>query len=155
MPGTIEDAKIAIMNSSPESVVMLGTDSIRRRKSKDRWYATYSTVVILHHDGNHGAALYELRTEMDDFPLPNGKPNVKQRMLNEVMLTVQVGLDIVEAIGKRKFHIDIDINSDERHKSQAALREARGYIVGTFGQEPRWKPHGIAATHGADHLVRR
>jgi len=147
MAGTIEQAKEAIMNSSPETAIYLGTDSIRHRKN-GRFFATYSTVVIVHVDGKHGCKLYEVRHVMEDYG------NIKQRMLNEVMYTVDVGTQIVDFIGDRKFEIHIDVNKDPKHKSNVALQEARGYILGTFGIDPIFKPDALAATHGADHLVR-
>lgn len=148
MVGTIEEAKAAIAASSPESCVYLGTDSIRYR-TKGQWMARYTTVVILHIDGGKGCKLFENTVTMPDYG------NVKQRMLNEVAFTVQHGSEIVDYIGDRKFEIHIDVNPDPRHKSNAALSEARGYIIGTFGFEPKFKPDSLAATHGADHLVRR
>jgi predicted RNase H-related nuclease YkuK (DUF458 family) len=147
MPGTIEEAKKAIAESSPESAVYLGTDSIRFTK-KGQKYARYTTIVVLHIDGNHGCRLFENTVVLPDYN------SIKQRMLNEVMFTVEHGMEIVDYIGGRPFEIHIDVNKDERHKSNVALKEARGYILGSFGIEPKFKPDAQAATHGADHLVR-
>lgn len=152
MPGTIEEAKQAIATSSPESRIYLGTDSLRYSKG-GRKFARYTTVIVLHVDGNRGGKLFEHTTTMEDYG------SLKQRMLNEVMLTVQHGLEIVDYVGDRDFSIHIDINSNARYASHVALKEARGYILGTFGFEPQFKIDGggntPAATTVADHLVRR
>ena len=151
MPGTIEEAKVAIAESSPESRIYLGCDSIRfskRVNNRKVWYARYSTVVILHVDGNHGCKLFHRIDTLPDYG------SIKQRMLNEVMFAVEIGSDVIEHVGDRHFSIHIDVNQDERHKSHAALSEARGWVLGTLGIEPVFKPDSLAASHAADHLVR-
>lgn len=150
--GTIEEAKEAIANSSKESCVYIGCDSVRfpKRNSKGEkvWYARYTTVVILHINGKNGGRVFQHTETIPDYGV------IRQRMMTEVGYVVQVGLELADYIGDRKFEIHLDINGDERHASNVALKEARGYILGTFGFEPKFKPDAPAATHGADHVVR-
>lgn len=155
--GTLAEARDAIVNSSKESCVYIGCDSVRFKKKidgKTQWFARYTTIVVLHYDGCHGARLFQNTETIRDFGADDPKKAVRLRMMTEVGYVVQAGLELVDAIGDRKFEIHLDINNDERHASHTALKEARGYILGTFGIEPKFKPDAPAATHGADHIVR-
>ena len=148
---TIEEAKAAIIASSPESSVYVGCDSIRYSKKvndKKQWFARYCTVIIVHKDSSHGSCMYhDVITEPD-------YGSIKQRMLREVSFAVQHALDILPYVGNRRMEVHIDINSDAKYKSNTALKEAIGYVYGTLGFEPKYKNQSWAATHCADHLVR-
>jgi predicted RNase H-related nuclease YkuK (DUF458 family) len=147
MSKPIKDARQAIIDSSPTSAVYLGCDSIRSKKN-GVWYAKYSTVVIIHKDGCHGGTIFHDSVEMRDYG------NIRQRMLNEVAFAVQHATDIIDVIGERHFEIHLDINPDPKYKSNAALKEAMGWVRGQFGDVVKCKPDGFAATHAADHMVR-
>lgn len=147
MATPISEARQAIIDSSPDDAVYIGCDSIRFKKH-GVWYARYATVIILHKQGSKGGRMfYDIQT-MPDYG------SIKQRMLNEVAFAVQHASDIVDVVGDRPFAIHLDINPDPRHKSSVALKEAQGYVLGTFGFPPKFKPEAFAATHCSDHLVR-
>lgn len=143
----IEEAKKAILESSPESSVYIGCDSIRFKKNK-QWYAKYSTVIIVHKDSKHGCTLYHESVDMPDYG------NLKQRLLNEVNLAVQAASEILDVLGDRRLEIHLDINPNPKHKSSVAVKEALGWVRGSLGIEAKIKPYGFAATHAADHVVR-
>lgn len=143
----IEEAKQAILDSSPQSSVYIGCDSIRFRKNK-QWYAKYSTVVILHVDTNKGGRIFHASVDMPDYG------NLKQRLLMEVQLAVSTATEIVDVIGDRHFEIHLDINPNPNHKSSVAVKEALGWVKGSLGMDAKIKPHSFAATHAADHVVR-
>lgn len=143
----IEDAKQAILESSPQSSVYIGCDSIRFRKN-NQWHARYSTVVILHMDSKHGCRLFHDTVDMPDFG------NLKQRLLNEVQMAVMAATEIIEVLGDRHMEIHLDINPDPKHKSSVAVREALGWVKGSLGLDAKIKPASFAATHAADHAVR-
>lgn len=147
MATPISEARQAIIDSSPDDAVYIGCDSIRFKKH-GVWYARYATVIILHKQGSKGGRMfYDIQT-MPDYG------SIKQRMLNEVAFAVQHASDIVDVVGDRQFAIHLDINPNPRHKSSVALKEAQGYVMGTFGFPPKFKPEAFAATHCSDHLVR-
>jgi predicted RNase H-related nuclease YkuK (DUF458 family) len=147
MASPISDARQAIIDSRPDDNVYVGCDSIRFKKH-GIWYARYATVIILHKEGSKGGRMfYDIQT-MPDYG------SIKQRMLNEVAFAVQHASDVIDVIGDRHFEIHIDINRSPKHKSNVALKEAAGYVLGTFGFEPKFKPESWAATHCSDHLVR-
>ena len=143
----IEAAREEIMNSSETSSVLIGCDSLRFKKNKI-FHANYSIVVILHKDSKHGAQLFHFTESFPDYG------SMKQRLMTEVGYAVRAGTDLLDVIGKRPFEIHIDINTNPKHKSNIAMKEAVGYVQGTFGFMPILKPASLAATHGADHIVR-
>jgi predicted RNase H-related nuclease YkuK (DUF458 family) len=51
--------------------------------------------------------------------------------------------------------IHLDLNPSPNHKSNIAVKEAIGWVRGSFGFDPMIKPESFAATHAADHAVRK
>jgi len=144
----LEDAKEAIRNSSLHSSVYIGGDSIRFKRA-GRWFARYSTVVILHIDSNRGCKLFHTTEVQQDWG------NMKQRLLTEVMNTVSVALELLDDIGERHLEIHLDLNKNAKHKSNIAVKEALGYVSGNLpGVIVKIKPHAFAASCSADHVVR-
>lgn len=143
----IEEAIEAIKKSSKESSIYVGTDSIRFKKN-GTWNARYSTVIILHMDSKHGCKLFHETLTMPDYG------NLKQRLLNEVSFAVDAASKIIDVIEDRHLEIHLDINKSPKHKSNVAIKEALGYVLGSFGFEPKFKPEAFAATHAADQAVR-
>ena len=143
----IEQAKQAILESSPSSSVYIGCDSIRFRKN-NMWYAKYSTVVIVHMDSKKGCKLFHESVDMPDYG------NIKQRLLMEVQLAVTTATDVLDVLGERHMEIHLDINPNPAHKSNVAVKEALGWVKGSLGLDAKIKPSAFAATHAADHAVR-
>lgn len=143
----IEQAKQAILDSSPQSSVYIGCDSIRFRKNKI-WYAKYSTVVIVHMDSKHGCRLFHESVDMPDYG------NLKQRLLTEVQMAVSTATEVLDVLGDRHMEIHLDINPNPQHKSSVAVKEALGWVKGSLGLDAKIKPSSFAATHAADHAVR-
>lgn len=143
----IEEAKQAILDSSPESSVYIGCDSIRFKKNK-MWYAKYSTVIIVHMDSKRGCKLFHESVDMPDFG------NLKQRLLNEVQMAVNTATEILDVLGDRHMELHLDINPNPKHKSSIAIKEALGWVKGSLGLDAKVKPASFAATHAADHAVR-
>jgi predicted RNase H-related nuclease YkuK (DUF458 family) len=143
----IEQAKAAILESSEQSSIYIGCDSIRFHKN-EQWYAKYSTVVIVHMDSKHGCKLFHESIDMPDYG------NLKQRLLMEVQMAVSVATEIIEIVGNRHIEIHLDINPNPKHKSSIAVKEALGWVKGSLGLDAKIKPSSFAATHAADHAVR-
>lgn len=142
-----EEAKRAILESSPHSSVYVGCDSIRFKKN-GMWHAKYSTVIILHMDSRNGCKLFHESTDMPDYG------NLKQRLLTEVQFAVMAASEIIDVLGDRHMEIHLDINPNPKHKSNVAVKEALGWVRGSLGLEAKIKPASFAATHAADHAVR-
>ena len=142
-----EEAKQAILSSSPQSSVYVGCDSIRFKK-KNQWYAKYSTVIILHMDSKKGCRLFHQSVDMPDYG------NLKQRLLMEVQLAITAATEVIDVLGNRHMEVHLDINPDPKHKSNVAVKEALGWVKGSLNIDAKIKPMSFAATHCADHLVR-
>lgn len=147
------NAKQAIIESSQESSVYIGADSIRYKKKnkktgENEWWAKHCVVVVVHTDTKKGCKLFHRVFDERDFG------GIKQRMLTEVNYATQCASEIVDVIGNRSFQIHLDINPDPRHKSSVAVKEALGWVKGMFGIDAMIKPQSWAATHAADHVVR-
>jgi len=97
-----EEAKQAILSSSPQSSVYIGCDSIRFRKNK-QWYAKYSTVIIVHMDSKKGCRLFHESVDMPDYG------NLKQRLLMEVQLAVAAATEVIEVLGDRHMEVHLDM----------------------------------------------
>ena len=144
----LEAAKLAIEQSSQQSSVYVGCDSIRHRKKDKQWYAKYSTVIIVHMDSNKGCRLFYDTVDLPDYG------NLKQRLLMEVQLAVAAATEIIDVLGDRHLEIHIDVNPNPKHKSNVAVKEALSWVKGSLNIDAKIKPHSFAATHAADHAVR-
>lgn len=148
----ISEAVEAIKDSSPESTIYVGCDSIRgkvKRKS-DEFYTRYSVVVIIHINSKNGGKIFPFTMSVKDH---GKKDNLKMRLLQEVDLATSVATEIVDHLGRRRMEVHIDVNPDEKHASSVAVKEALGWSRG-LGFDTKIKPEGWAATHCADHAVR-
>lgn len=143
-----DEAIKAISKSSSDSSVYVGCDSVCFKKA-GKWYARYATVVIVHHATRHGASIYHNVEVWPDYAR-----SIKQRMMNEVMFASNAAAEIVEHLEGRHMEIHLDINPNPKHKSNVAMREAIGYIMGNNGQKPVLKPDAWAASHASDHCAR-
>ena len=47
----------------------------------------------------------------------------------------------------------MDINTDPMEGSSCVAQQAAGYVLGVTGIEPKLKPEGFAASHGADGVA--
>lgn len=143
-----DEAREAILNSSPESAVYIGADSIRHKRKDGRWWARYSVVVLVHMNSKNGCKMFHETYEEPDYG------GMKQRLLNEVNYAIMCATELLDAIGDRPYSIHLDLNSNPNHKSNVAVKEALGWVKGALGIDAVIKPNAFAATHAADHAVR-
>lgn len=139
--------KDLIFNSSTESSVYIGCDSIRRKLFDDKWIAKYCVVAVLHFDSCRGAKIFHYSVTEQDFG------NLYMRLLREVSLAVQAAEMIAPFLNGKNMEIHLDINPDKRYASSVAVKEALGWVAGQ-GFNAKIKPDGWAATHAADHMVK-
>ena len=104
---------------------------------------SYATVIVLYVPGHGGHVLYERDRKKREI-------SNAARLLNEVSRA-----DMLKAGGVGKVdYIDIDINPDDRYKSNGVYAAAVGMVRG-MGYECRCKTLGAAATYCADRVARR
>jgi len=149
-----------IRNSHPESIIMFGCDSTRH-ETKGKASATYATVVCIRNaSGPEGDIIYRgckvfgAIERMPDYGkvISSGKiANLKMRLMQEVTFVLEAFEIFYHTLDGRHFEIHLDINSKEDTASNAALKEARGYVMGmTGGIAPEFKPNALAASFAAD-----
>ena len=146
----LEEVRKFITDSSEESKIYIGSDSSRFRKN-GRWYAEYTTVVVIHINGKNGCKVFGRVDIEEDYDQKKDKP--RMRMMNEAIRAAQLYLDLEEAIEYRDCQIHLDINPDEKHGSSVALKEAIGYVTAITRVVPMVKPQAFAASYGADRFT--
>lgn len=146
------EVKNFLQNTSTESSVYLGCDSMRLKK-RGNWFALYTVVIVVHKDSKHGAKLFGYNVLEPDFEKNPGRPMM--RMMNEAYKVAELYTILEdELIPLDTVEIHLDINPSEVHGSSVAVKAASGYILGTCGIEPKVKPEAFAASYAADRMVR-
>lgn len=129
----------AIQESSMATKVYVGADSKRVKKK-----VVYVTVVVLHFDGNKGGKIFK------EISVEPWYGNIKGRLMNEVYKAIGVAYQLTDHLEGRPFEIHLDLNPDPKHKSNVAVKEAVGYVLGTFGFKPKLKPEAWCGSAVAD-----
>ena len=131
--------------------VCIGTDSqvktcpnIKDGRGKETEFAT---VIVFVRKGK-GAFMY-IHNETTKRKMP-----IKERMLDEVARSIDVAYSLCQLF--IAFNVDMevhaDINTNPNFKSNDALKEAMGYILG-MGFAFKAKPHAFASSQCADKMV--
>lgn len=149
-----------IRDSHPESIVMIGCDSVRK-EIRRKAFATYATVICIRKaEGGgiyRGCKVFGGSCKLPDYGvvLKSGKiANLKARLMQEVAFALEAFEQVYEAIEDREWEIHLDINSRDNTESHVALQEARGYVMGmTGGRCPEFKPNSLAASFAADQVA--
>lgn len=144
-----EQVKVLLRSLNSETKIYFGCDSIRF-KIKGRWYAEYTTVLVVHKNGRHGCKIFAQVDREQDFDKKASRPF--NRMMNEAMRVAELYLefeDIVYDFGL-EHEIHLDINKDDIHGSSVAVKAASGYVQGTCNVIPILKPSAYAASYAAD-----
>ncbi len=147
----LDEVRDFIQTTSETTKIYIGSDSARFRDKSEVWHAEYATVIVVHYDGNRGCKVFGQLTTERDYDQKKDRPRV--RLMNEVMKTAQMYVDLEEAIGDRHVEIHLDINPDEKHGSSCVISEAVGYIKGYCNVIPFVKPQAFAASIAADRLL--
>ena len=146
----IEKLKTFIKSQSPDSKIYIGCDSFCHKKGDGKWYASYTTVVVVHMNGRNGCRVFG---NIDTEPVyDKNKSRPALRLMNEVYRAVQMMQELIDAIDDREVELHLDINPNKMHGSSCVVDQAIGYVRGVAGVDPKVKPDGWAATHAADHF---
>jgi predicted RNase H-related nuclease YkuK (DUF458 family) len=137
-------------NSSPSTKIYIGSDSTRH-KTKGVWMADYTTVVVFHIDGNKGCKIFGQVESERDYDQKKNKPSM--RLMNEVIRTANMYLELEDAFDGRQVQIHMDISADKLHGSSCVINEAIGYIRGTCNIDPLVKPDAFCASYAADRYT--
>jgi predicted RNase H-related nuclease YkuK (DUF458 family) len=125
-----------------ELKVCIGTDSQVKGK-----YIEFATVIVFIRKGKGGFMYFlpEINTQ---------KMSVKQRMLLEVAKSIDIAYELCKIFTAYGVDMEVhaNINTNPNFKSNDALKEAMGYIMG-MGFSFRAKPYAFASSSCANKVV--
>jgi len=122
--------------------VCIGTDSQVKGKETE-----FATVIVFIRKGKGGFMyIYNETTQQ--------KMSIKQRMLMEVSKSIEIAYALCQlfTIYNVDMEVHADINTNPNFKSNDALKEAMGYIMG-MGFVFKAKPHAFASSCCANKVV--
>ncbi len=147
----IDVAEVAefIAGQGPNTRIYLGADS-ERFKERRVWWAEYTTVVVVHINGNNGCRIFGEIDRERDYDQRADRPSM--RLMNEVYRVSELFQRLAPVLVDRPVEVHLDINPDELHGSSCVVSQAIGYIRGTCNVMPMVKPFAFAASYAADRL---
>ena len=138
----VKDAIVREQNAGYRLKICVGSDS---QAYQD--HIAYATVVVVLREGKGGFMF--IRNLKG-----NTKIGIKERMLKEVAMSVEVAYAICNIL--EAYHVELevhaDINTDPKFQSNVALKDAMGYILG-MGFVFKAKPEAFASSCCADKAV--
>jgi len=122
--------------------VYIGTDSQVKRKTID-----FATVIVFLREKKGGFMF--IHKEKVEYLM-----SIKERMLLEVQKSIEIAYTLCPLLEHHQIDLEIhaDINTNPNFKSNVALNEAMGYILG-MGFVFRAKPESFASTSCANKQV--
>ena len=125
-----------------EMKVCIGTDSQVKSKVTE-----FATVIVFIRKGKGGFMYIH-------NDITKQKMSIKQRMLMEVGKSIEVAYTLCNVFSRFSVDMEVhaDINTNPNFKSNDALKEAMGYIVG-MGFAFKAKPEAFASSNCANKVV--
>jgi predicted RNase H-related nuclease YkuK (DUF458 family) len=122
--------------------VCIGTDSQVKGKETE-----FATVIVFIRKGKGGFMYIHNETTKQ-------KMSIKQRMLMEVSKSIEIAYALCRLFTVYNVDMEVhaDINTNPNFKSNDALKEAMGYIMG-MGFVFKAKPHAFASSSCANKVV--
>lgn len=138
----VEEATIREQNLGHQLKVCIGSDSHVYGNE-----IQYATAIVFVRKGKGAFTFIRKQKEFQ-------KISIKERMLNEVNKSVEIAYRIFEILEKYNVEMEVhaDINTDPDFKSNIALKDAMGYILG-MGYVFKAKPYAFASSNCADMMV--
>lgn len=122
--------------------VCIGTDSQVKGENTE-----FATAIVFIRKGNGGFMYLNNEVTCE-------KMSIKQRMITEVSKSIEVAYHLCNVFTNHNIDMEVhvDINTNPIYKSNAALKEAIGYITG-MGFSFKAKPHAFASSCCANKVV--
>ncbi|MBK7292082.1 MAG: ribonuclease H-like YkuK family protein [Chitinophagaceae bacterium] len=122
--------------------VCIGTDS--QVKGKDTEFAT---VIVFLREGHGGFMFIHNEKTKHQY-------SIKERMLMEVAKSIEIAYELCNlfTVYNVEMEVHADINTNPQFKSNDALKEAMGYILG-MGFAFKAKPEAFASSSCANKVV--
>jgi uncharacterized protein len=138
----VEEAIIKETNAGYKLKVCIGTDSQVRGDETE-----FATVIVFLRE-KHGGFMYICNDKTKQ------KHSIKERMLVEVAKSIEIAYELCDLFNIYDVDMEVhaDINTNPQFKSNEALREAMGYILG-MGFAFKAKPEAFASSSCANKIV--
>jgi uncharacterized protein len=138
----VEEAIVRETNAGFHLKVCIGTDSQVRANDTE-----FATVIVFLRE-KHGGFMF-ICNEKTRHPF-----TIKERMLAEVARSIEIAYELCDLFNEYDVDMEVhaDINTNPQFKSNEALREAMGYIMG-MGFAFKAKPDAFASSCCADKMV--
>ncbi len=107
----------------------------------------FATVVVFLREKKGGYILFSKEKSINNM-------SVRERMIKEVSYSVQLAYSLCSLLDRYDVGLEVhaDINTDPAFKSNTALKDAMGYILG-MGFVFKAKPEAFASSYCADRVV--
>ena len=138
----VADAIVLEAEKGTKLKVCIGTDS--QVKGDDTEFAT--VIVFLREHNGGFMYIHNEKTKT--------KYHIKERMLVEVAKSIEIAYELCDLFIEHQVEMEVhaDINTNPQFKSNDALKEAMGYILG-MGFAFKAKPEAFASSCCADKAV--
>ena len=122
--------------------VCIGTDSQVKGKETE-----FATVIVFLREGHGGFMFIHNEKTRQQF-------TIKERMLMEVAKSIEIAYELCNLFTVYNVDMEVhaDINTNPQFKSNDALKEAMGYILG-MGFAFKAKPEAFASSSCANKIV--
>lgn len=122
--------------------VCIGSDSQVRGS-----HTEFATVIVFLREKKGGFMFIQNEKSHQKY-------SIKERMLEEVSRSIQIAYSLCDLLDEYDVDLEVhaDINTNPHFKSNPALREAMGYILG-MGFAFKAKPEAFASSCCADKVV--
>lgn len=122
--------------------VCIGTDSQVKGKETE-----FATVIVFLREGHGGFMFIHNEKTIHKY-------SIKERLLVEVAKSIEIAYELCDLFTLYDVDMEVhaDINTNPQFKSNEALREAMGYILG-MGFAFKAKPEAFASSSCANKVV--
>ena len=122
--------------------VYIGTDSQVKQNLTE-----FATVIVFLREKNGGFMFIHNDKTTQEF-------HIKERMLQEVAKSIEIAYELCDLFIEYEIEMEVhaDINTNAQFKSNDALKDAMGYIMG-MGFAFKAKPDAFASSCCADKVI--
>ncbi|PUZ27545.1 hypothetical protein GA0116948_103174 [Chitinophaga costaii] len=140
-----DEVRAAIIRETGQNYrlkVCIGTDSQVKGLETE-----FATVIVFLREGHGGFMFIHNEKTRDVY-------SIKERMLVEVARSIEIAYELCDLFTEYDVDMEVhaDINTNPQFKSNLALREAMGYILG-MGFAFKAKPEAFASSSCANKIV--
>jgi predicted RNase H-related nuclease YkuK (DUF458 family) len=138
----VEEAIMRETEAGHKLKVCIGTDSQVKGGETE-----FATVIVFLREGRGGFMFIHNEKSRQQF-------SIKERMLVEVAKSIEIAFELCDLFTLYDVDMEVhaDINTNPHFKSNEALREAMGYILG-MGFAFKAKPEAFASSSCANKMV--